>query len=113
MTSSRARFPKPVDLYKGILFFGRNIIASEGDHWKKYRKICAPAFSDVSLLCYGPLELEFRRNHQRNNKLVWDETLQIMRGLFEDVWGDRDVITVDHCVEITLPVSRFPIHGWI
>jgi len=44
---------------------------------------------------------------QRNNRLVWDETLKIMKGLFEDVWGDKDVITVDHCVDITLPVSFF------
>jgi len=44
---------------------------------------------------------------QRNNRLVWDETLNIMKGLFEDVWGGKDVITVDHCVDITLPVSFF------
>ena len=23
------------------------MVASEGEDWKKYRKICAPAFSDV------------------------------------------------------------------
>jgi len=42
---------------------------------------------------------------QRNNRLVWDETLKIMKGLFEDVWGGKDVITVDHCLDFTLPVS--------
>jgi cytochrome P450 len=49
ISTSRARFPKPVDNYKILSFFGKNIVASEGDEWKKYRKISAPAFSDVCL----------------------------------------------------------------
>ncbi|KAF8895529.1 cytochrome P450 [Infundibulicybe gibba] len=66
VTSSRARFPKPIEKYDAILFFGRNIVGSEGDEWKKYRKISAPAFSE------------------RNNKLVWDETVKIVNGLFDN-----------------------------
>jgi len=91
VTSSRARFPKPVHHYKVLSFYGRNIVASEGEEWKKYRKITAPAFSD------------------RNNKLVWDESMKIMKGLFEDHWEGRNVITVDHCVDVTLPVALFVI----
>jgi hypothetical protein len=45
---------------------------------------------------------EYRR--QKNNKLVWDETIQIMVDLFDNVWGDRSEVVVDHCLEITLPV---------
>jgi cytochrome P450 len=30
-----------------ISVFGPNIVASEGEEWKKYRKIAAPAFSEV------------------------------------------------------------------
>lgn len=37
--------------------------------------------------------------------MVWDETAKIMESLFNDVWGDQEVITTDHCVDITLPVS--------
>ncbi|KDR79850.1 hypothetical protein GALMADRAFT_241949 [Galerina marginata CBS 339.88] len=91
VASSRARFPKPVAQYVALTFFGRNIVASEGEEWKKYRKISAPAFSD------------------RNNKLVWDETVQIMSGLFEEVWKDKDEISVDHCVDVTLPIALFVI----
>jgi cytochrome P450 len=47
VTTSRARFPKPVNLYATLLVFGTNIVASEGEEWKKYRKIAAPAFSEV------------------------------------------------------------------
>ena len=35
--------------YKVLASFGPNIVASEGEEWKKYRKIAAPAFSEV---CY-------------------------------------------------------------
>ncbi|KAG5637048.1 hypothetical protein H0H81_005999 [Sphagnurus paluster] len=73
-----------------LSFFGRNIVASEGEEWKKYRKISAPAFSDVS---------------PRNNKMVWDETVKVMQSLFDDVWGDRETISIDHCGDITIPVS--------
>lgn len=44
---------------------------------------------------------------QRNNKLVWDETLLIMEDMFQNAWGDQDEIVLDHCVSITLQVRIF------
>ena len=37
--------------YKILLAFGPNLVASEGDEWKRQRKLVAPAFSEVSLAC--------------------------------------------------------------
>ncbi|EKM52722.1 uncharacterized protein PHACADRAFT_261326, partial [Phanerochaete carnosa HHB-10118-sp] len=91
ITSSRAQFPKPVKQYRALAFFGKNIIASEGEDWKRYRKIAAPAFSE------------------RNNKLVWEETVKIMADLFENVWGEQKAITVENAVDITLPIALFVI----
>ncbi|KAF8493421.1 hypothetical protein F5888DRAFT_821437 [Russula emetica] len=91
VTTSRARFPKPVNLYVALSVFGMNIVASEGEEWKKYRKIAAPAFSE------------------RNNALVWDETIRVMNDLFDNVWGDRPEIVVDQCMDITLPIALFVI----
>ncbi|OBZ67576.1 hypothetical protein A0H81_12405 [Grifola frondosa] len=85
VTSSRARFPKPVEQYKVLSFFGSNIVITEGDEWKRQRKIAAPAFSE------------------RNNKLVWDESVNIVLDLFDNVWGTQDSITVDHIVDLTVP----------
>ncbi|EKM52717.1 uncharacterized protein PHACADRAFT_149600 [Phanerochaete carnosa HHB-10118-sp] len=51
--------------------FGGNIIASEGDEWKRHRKVAAPPFSE------------------RNNRLVWDETVKIANVFFENVWGPQ------------------------
>ncbi|KAF9075519.1 cytochrome P450 [Rhodocollybia butyracea] len=89
--TSRARFPKPTKTYKTISFFGDNIIASEGEEWKRYRKVAAPAFND------------------RNSQLIWDETARIMLDLFENVWGSQDSVTVDHAVDITVPIALFVI----
>jgi len=91
VTSARTRFPKPAREYELVAFYGRNIVVSEGEEWKKYRKISAPAFSD------------------RNNRLVWDETVQIMNGLFNDVWRGKDTISVDNVVEITVSIALFVI----
>ena len=45
--NSRARFPKPVKSYRILNFFGNNIVTTEFGEWKRYRKIAAPAFSEV------------------------------------------------------------------
>ncbi|KAE9395995.1 cytochrome P450 [Gymnopus androsaceus JB14] len=89
ITTARARFPKPIKQYKLVSFFGDNIIASEGEEWKRYRKIAAPAFND------------------RNNKLIWDETLRIMLDLFDNVWGSQDTIVVEHGISLTQPVTEY------
>ena len=49
----------------------------------------------------GPGRTDFE---QRNNKLVWDETVRIVLDMFDNVWKRADVISVDHVVDITLPV---------
>ena len=41
---------------------------------------------------------------QSNNKLVWDETLLIMRDLFDNVWGNKQEVEVGHAVDLILPV---------
>jgi len=41
---------------------------------------------------------------QKNNKLVWDESIRIMTDLFDNVWGDKIQVVVDHCLDVTLPV---------
>ena len=49
ITSNRLLFPKLPEEYDIITFYGDNIVASEGKEWKRYRKISAPAFSEVCL----------------------------------------------------------------
>jgi cytochrome P450 len=89
VTTARSRFPKPFMLFSKVL--GNNIVTAEGEEWKRYRKVTAPAFSE------------------KNIRLVWDETVHIMFDLFDNVWGDSPEIVVDHCVEITLSIALFVI----
>jgi hypothetical protein len=79
-------------------------VASEGEEWKKYRKIAAPAFSEVRSDSREPFVPNTEQGFQKNNKLVWDETIRIVIDLFDNVWSDRSEVVVDHCVDITLPV---------
>ena len=58
--------------------------------------------SAIRRVSTSPIKAE--RDYQRNNKLVWDETIRIMMDLFDNVWGDRPQVVVDDCVDITLPV---------
>ncbi|EDR05040.1 uncharacterized protein LACBIDRAFT_303790 [Laccaria bicolor S238N-H82] len=38
VTTSRARFPKPLEDYEPLKIFGPSILTSEGEEWKRYRK---------------------------------------------------------------------------
>ena len=58
ITMRRNDFLKPVEIYGIVDIFGSNILSSEGDNWKRHRKIVAPAFSEKS------------------NALVWRESLK-------------------------------------
>ncbi|KAI0656897.1 cytochrome P450 [Cubamyces menziesii] len=88
---ARARFPKPPEIYEPLTAFGSNILVTEGEVWKRQRKIAAPAFSE------------------RNNRLVWDETIRILEDLFHNVWEDKDVVEVDHVLDITVGITLLVI----
>ncbi|OAX30733.1 cytochrome P450, partial [Rhizopogon vinicolor AM-OR11-026] len=88
---SRGRFPKHLSQYAVLTIFGNNIIVSEGDEWKRYHKVVARAFSE------------------RNNRLVWNVTTQIILELFDTVWTGKDEVVVDHAVDLTLPMASFVI----
>ncbi|KAH9899366.1 cytochrome P450 [Cubamyces lactineus] len=88
---ARSRFPKPTEAYQLLAAFGSNILVTEGDVWKRQRKIAAPAFSE------------------RNNRLVWDETINIVEDMFKNVWGDKDVVEVGHILDMTVAITQLVI----
>ncbi|TFK27616.1 cytochrome P450 [Coprinopsis marcescibilis] len=85
--SSRGRFVKPVEIYERTEIYGPHIISAEGEQWKKYKKLVSPAFTE------------------RNNRLVFKETVNILSELFEDVWRDKDIIELDHCTSLTYKIA--------
>ena len=47
-------FPKPLEIYESTNIYGKHIVSTDGELWKKYRKISNPAFSEVSPAMYLP-----------------------------------------------------------
>ena len=56
-------FVKPVEIYEIVDFFGSNILTTEGETWKRHRKVMAPTFSE------------------RSNGMVWRESLRQVEGM--------------------------------
>ena len=50
---------------------------------------------------------------QRNKRLVWDETIQILEDVFQNEWGDKEVVDVKHIMDLTVPVSARPVLSFI
>ncbi|KAF9653322.1 cytochrome P450 [Thelephora ganbajun] len=89
--SSRLRFPKPVQDYKILKFFGNNIVTTEFDEWKRYRRIAAPAFGE------------------KNNKLAFEESVRAIASLYEGRWRDKQKIVVDEALHLTLEAALMTI----
>ncbi|KAL0257801.1 putative P450 monooxygenase [Diplodia seriata] len=58
IATRRLDFPKPLEVYKTLQLYGENVVVTEGQLWRKHRKITAPSFSE------------------KNNRVVWDESLR-------------------------------------
>ncbi|CZR52843.1 related to cytochrome P450 3A7 [Phialocephala subalpina] len=71
LTNRRLDFVKPVEIYAIVDIFGTSILTTEGEEWKRHRKIVAPAFSEKS------------------NAVVWKETLRQTDGMIK-VWSKLD-----------------------
>ena len=54
-------------------------------------------------LC-GVLIWSWHTRVQKNNKLIWDETAQIMLDLFDHVWHNEREVVVDNITDIMRPV---------
>ena len=67
-------------------------------------------FRAVALI--GGLHARARSFPQKNNKLVWDETVKILDDLFENVWGGKDLVEIDNITDLTVPVCIHPSLDW-
>jgi hypothetical protein len=88
IVTHRARFPKPIEFYGVLKFFGQNVVVTEGAEWKKHRKIAAPAFTE------------------KNYRMVWEETARIMQDLLNDEWKLAQEVKVENGIDITVPVCH-------
>ncbi|KAG8773179.1 hypothetical protein FRC15_002220 [Serendipita sp. 397] len=80
--ANRHRFVKPVELYDVLNLFGHNVLGTEGEQWRVHRKIAAPSFTEG------------------NNRLVYEETVVALDGLFE-IWGSGETVDINNFAEVT------------
>lgn len=57
ITNRRNDFPKPIHIYRSVDIYGKNVVSTEGNHWRHHRKITSPPFTE------------------KNNHMVWAESL--------------------------------------
>ncbi|KAI0027187.1 cytochrome P450 [Vararia minispora EC-137] len=89
--NDRARFPKPLEFYRHVRFFGPNIVATEGAQWKRHRRVVAPAFAE------------------KNYRLVWDEAGRIVQELLDHAWGRAEVVELKNGIDVTVPITLYVI----
>jgi len=89
MATQHSAFPKPIALYKPLNFFGPSILTTEGEEWRRHRKIVARSFGDT------------------NHRLVWEETIKIVLDLFTlwDQQGNEGGIKVPSVTKLTREIA--------
>ncbi|KAI0030490.1 614/534 cytochrome P450 [Vararia minispora EC-137] len=91
IVTHRARFPKPLEWYGVLKLFGTNVVTTEGNEWKKHRKVAAPAFTE------------------KNYRMVWDETARIMQDLLDNEWKRAPEIQVNNAIDLAVPITLYII----
>jgi len=71
ITTRRNDFPKPLEMYRALDIYGKNLVSTEGADWRMHRKLAAPSFGE------------------KNNMLVFDETLYHAKSLL-GLWAGPD-----------------------
>jgi len=71
ITTRRNDFPKPLEMYRALDIYGKNLVSTEGGDWRMHRKLAAPSFGE------------------KNNELVFNETLHHAQSLL-GLWAGPD-----------------------
>lgn len=89
ITTRRNDFPKPTHIYTSLDIYGKNVVTTEGDVWRKHRKATSPPFTE------------------KNNHLVWDESIRQAQAMLSS-WVGQDGQghqTVDRLMDDTMRLS--------
>ncbi|KAJ7461743.1 cytochrome P450 [Mycena galericulata] len=92
VANETSTFPKDMEGYETVNFFGQNLVSTEGANWKRHRRVANPAFNEAS------------------NAFVWIETVRVVNEWFADldtktsVDGSLDIDAREDFVQLTLLV---------
>ncbi|KAJ7666226.1 cytochrome P450 [Mycena polygramma] len=86
--SHKTSFYKPESASQALLLWGMNLVASDGQMWRKHRRVVGPAF--------GP-ELY---------KLVWEQTVSTYHDMIQtDGWNAKDTVDIPVIQKLTLKLA--------
>ena len=67
IVADRHKFPKPLELYRILSVYGENVLITEGDEWRKHRKIVGSTFTD------------------QTNELDWAQSTKVTKAWMENL----------------------------
>ncbi|KAH7081844.1 cytochrome P450 monooxygenase-like protein [Paraphoma chrysanthemicola] len=91
ITTRRADFPKPLEMYKALDIYGKNLVSTEGADWRMHRKLAAPSFGE------------------KNNELVFTESLHHAKSLI-GLWAGADGRGNQTVAEPSLGAMNFALY---
>lgn len=90
ITSDRHTFGKDLSSYEHVNIFGRSIVTSDGNEWRKHLAVAGPAFSES------------------NNAMVWRETRRLVREWFASEYDDTPGKSVK--VDVLAKMTQATLH---
>ena len=89
ITTRRNDFPKPTKIYKSLDIYGKNVLTTEKDQWRRHRKATSPPFTE------------------KNNHLVWKEAIRQAQAMLTSWTGTdgKGSKTVDRVMDDTMRLS--------
>lgn len=91
ITQRREAFPKPLESYRVLDVYGRNVISTEGTDWKLHRKVTSPGFNE------------------KNNILVFKESVSQTQGMLRK-WMGPDGKGNQTLTELPMDSMRVTLH---
>ncbi|GAB7360880.1 hypothetical protein MBLNU230_g0866t1 [Neophaeotheca triangularis] len=91
ITTRRNDFPKPIEMYKSVDLFGKNVVSTEGSVWRHHRKITSPPFTEKS------------------NQVVWRESLHQAQVMVEG-WMPKGVADSGPVWDVASQAMRLSLH---
>jgi cytochrome P450 len=91
ITTRRNDFPKPLEFYRALDIYGKNLVSTEGADWRMHRKLAAPSFGE------------------RNNELVFTESLHHAKSLL-GLWAGPDGRGNQTIAEPSLGAMNFALY---
>lgn len=109
VAADRMSFRKPIHYYGALALYGMNVAVTEGEAWRRHRKIIASSFTDVRFLSISWGHIGADRILKRTNVAAWRETSRIVSDCLDD-WAQHlqeGIVHVNSILELSLKIGLF------